>query len=119
MEIQVFGKTKCFDTKKALRFFKERGVRVHELDILRKGLSLGEYRSVRAALGGQLDALIDGSGKAYEKYFIAYLAGDDVVESALLEHPELYRTPIVRCGKAATVGYAPEVWAEWLETLKA
>jgi arsenate reductase-like glutaredoxin family protein len=116
MEIQVFGKAKCFDTKKALRFFKERGVRVHEIDILRKGLSMGEYRSVRGALGGGPQALMDTKGKAYAQYFVAYLADEDAVESALLEHPELYRTPIVRCGKEATAGYAPEVWAQWLSS---
>ncbi|MDR1806244.1 MAG: ArsC family transcriptional regulator [Clostridium sp.] len=115
MEVQIFGKSKCFDTKKALRYFKERGVRVHELDILRKGLSMGEYRSVRAALGGEIKTLIDDKGKAYEKYFVAYLAGEDAVEQALFEHPELYRTPIVRCGKAASIGYCPELWAQWIK----
>jgi arsenate reductase-like glutaredoxin family protein len=114
MDIQVFGKAKCFDTKKALRFFKERGVHVHELDLLRKGLSAGEHSSVLRALGGNLEALIDTKGKAYQQYFVAYLVGQDAVESVLLEHPELYRTPIVRCGREATVGYAPEVWTEWL-----
>ncbi|MDR0884564.1 MAG: arsenate reductase family protein [Oscillospiraceae bacterium] len=112
--IQVFGKAKCFDTKKALRFFKERGVPVQEIDILRKGLSAGEYRSVRTALGGDLDALIDDKGKAYGQYFVAYLAGESAKESALLAHPELYRTPIVRQGKRATIGYEPQVWARWL-----
>jgi len=115
MEIQIFGKSKCFNTKKALRFFKERGVRVHEIDILRKGLSMGEYRSVRKALGGTMEALIDSDSKAYEKYFVAYLASENAVEDALLEHPELYRTPIVRCGRDATVGYVPEKWAQWLK----
>ncbi|MCL2023562.1 MAG: arsenate reductase family protein [Oscillospiraceae bacterium] len=112
--IQIFGKLKCFDTKKALRFFKERGIAVHEVDILRKGLSAGEYRSVMSAVGGDMNTLIDVSSKAYQKHHIAYLASAQAVEDKLFDYPELYKTPIVRNGRRATVGYAPEVWKEWL-----
>ena len=58
MNIQIFGKKKCFDTRKAERYFKERGIRFQSVDLAQKGLSRGELESVLAASGG-LDAVID------------------------------------------------------------
>lgn len=110
MNIQIIGKKKCQDTKKAERFFKERGIRFQSVDILQKGLSKGEFRSVSQAVGG-LENLIDEKGKDYSR--IAYLL-DDAKEEKLMEMPSLYKTPIVRNGKKATVGYAPEIWKSWL-----
>ncbi len=112
MNIQIYGKAKCFDSKKAERYFKERKIRYQFVDILRYGLSRGEYESVCRAVGG-MEALLDSQSKAYEQQFIAYLASREAVEEKLLEHPELYRTPIVRNGRQATVGYQPEVWKTW------
>ena len=112
MNIQLFGKSKCFDTKKAERYFKERGVKVHSVDILQKGLSRGEFNNIKAAVGG-LDALIDMKSAAYQSSFIAHLATEEAREEKLLETPALFRTPIVRNGRQATVGYAPEVWKTW------
>jgi len=57
--------------------------------------------------------LIDEKSKAYEKLNIAYLARTEAVEEALLENPALFKSPIVRNGKLATVGYMPEVWKDW------
>ena len=62
MNIQIFGKSKCFDTKKAERFFKEHGIKFQSVDILSKGLSPGEFRSVMQSVGG-VDALIDEKSK--------------------------------------------------------
>ena len=59
MNIQIFGKAKCFDTKKAERYFKERGIKYQYIDILSKGLSRGELDSVVRALGGGIDSVID------------------------------------------------------------
>ena len=112
MNIQIYGKTKCFDTKKAERYFKERGVRFQSVDILKKGLSAGELRSVMQAVGG-LDALIDTESAAYQSSFIAHLASKEAKEEKLMDVPALYRTPIVRNGRQATVGYAPETWVKW------
>jgi len=114
MAIQIFGKAKCFDTKKAERYFKERGISYQYVDILRKGLSRGEYQSVKQALGS-METLMDEKSKAYEEKFIRYLASKEAVEETLLETPELYRTPIVRSGKRATIGYCPEVWETWVD----
>lgn len=111
MNIQIFGKSKCFDTKKAERYFKERRIKYQLIDVVRYSMSKGEYSSVKAAVGG-MDNLIDKNSKAYKDLYVEYKRAEDV-ESEILEHPELFKTPIVRNGKKATVGYAPDVWKTW------
>ena len=112
MNIQIFGKTKCFDTKKAERWFKERGIKYQYVDVVKFGLSKGEYQSVKKAVGG-MDALMDVKSKEYESQFIKYLASAEDAEQRLLGNPAMFLTPIVRNGKFATVGYKPDVWAGW------
>jgi arsenate reductase-like glutaredoxin family protein len=112
MNIQIFGKSKCFDTKKTERYFQERGVKFQSIDILKYGLSKGEYQSVKSAVGG-IDKLIDTQSKEYENKHIAYLASEEDKEEALISNPAIFKTPIVRNGKFATVGYVPEVWKIW------
>ena len=112
MNIQIFGKSKCFDTRKAERFFKERGIRFQRIEIDKYGISRGEFTSVKSAVG--LDALIDP--KSPIAVTIQYLAYDSDKEEKLLENPKAFRTPIVRNGKQATVGYCPEVWESWMNT---
>lgn len=109
MNIQIFGKSKCFDTKKAQRYFKERRVPFQNIDLLDKGISRGELKSVVAAVG--LDALIDP--KHPDAALLQYLAYDEDKLEKLLEDPRLLRTPIVRNGRQATVGHCPEVWKSW------
>lgn len=109
MNIQIFGKSKCFDTKKAERYFKERKINFQSVDILSKGLSKGEFDSVVRALGS-IDAVIDETSKDYP--MINYLL-DNAKFDKLCEMKQLYRTPIVRNGKTATVGYCPEIWEKW------
>ena len=109
MNIQIFGKKKCFNTKKAERYFKERRIKVQHIDLLRYGMSRGEFSSVKSAVG--LEALIDSNAPGAE--LVAYLAHTADKEEALLDDPGLLNTPIVRNGKQATVGYCPEVWASW------
>lgn len=110
MNIQIFGKNKCFDTKKAERYFKERGIRVQRIDLLRYGMSNGEFSSVLSAVGG-VDALLDE--KAPDAALVKYLAQEQDKAQKLLENPKLLKTPIVRNGKKATVGYCPEIWQTW------
>ena len=110
MNIQIFGTSKCFDTKKAERYFKERRIKYQYIDVPSKGLSPREYQSVKQKVG--FEALVDTKSRAYEACYMAYLT-PDAQEEKLLEHPELFRTPIVRNGKDATVGYCPEIWATW------
>jgi arsenate reductase-like glutaredoxin family protein len=109
LNIQIFGKSKCFDTKKAERYFKERRVKFQSVDLLRYGMSRGEFTSVKASVG--LAAMIDE--KARDAELLRYLAHDADREEKLFENPRFLQTPIVRNGKKATVGYRPEVWAEW------
>ncbi|HWR05530.1 arsenate reductase family protein [Sporomusa sp.] len=110
MNIQIFGTKKCQDTRKAERYFKERKIGFHFIDLTIRGLSKGELDKVRASVGG-LENLIDKTGKEYEKRNLKYLVHN--VEEQLLNHPLLLKTPIVRNGAKATVGYCPEVWASW------
>lgn len=110
MNIQVFGKAKCFDTKKAQRYFKEWGIRFQNVDLKVKGMSRGELKSVAAALGG-LDALVEE--KADGAALVRYLSHEEDKLEKLAEHPEYLKTPIVRNGRQATVGYQPEVWKNW------
>ena len=110
MNIQIFGKSKSFDTKKAERWFKERRIKYQYIDLPSKGLSPREYQSVKQKVG--FEALVDTRSRAYEAHYMAYLT-PEAREEKLLEHPELFRTPIVRNGREATVGYCPEVWATW------
>ena len=109
MNIQIFGTSKSFDTRKAERWFKERRIKYQLIDIDRYGMSRGELTSVKNAVG--LPALLNE--KAADYPLVQYLAFDADKFEKLLEDPRLIRTPVVRNGKQATVGYAPEVWASW------
>ena len=109
MNIQIFGKSKCFDTKKAERYFKERRIKYQYIDILRYGMSRGELNSVRNAVG--LDAMINKNDADYP--LVRYLATADAGLDKLYEAPHLIATPIVRNGKSATVGYCPDEWKKW------
>ena len=109
MNIQIFGSSKCFDTKKAERYFKERRVKFQAVDLIKYGMSRGELTSVIRAVG--LEALIDQ--KNPDAALLNYLAYDEDKVEKLLESPKLIKTPVVRNGKQATVGYQPEVWKGW------
>ena len=109
MNIQIFGKSKCFDSKKAERYFKERRIRYQYIDIIRYGMSRGELKSVAAAVG--VEELADPKDQDYPLF--QYLASDEAKLEKLYEIPELIRTPVVRNGKKASVGYCPEIWKTW------
>ena len=112
MNIQIFGTKKNADTRKAERFFQERGIKFQSVDIKEKALSKGELQSVIQALGG-IDAVIDPDAKDRETLAILqYIVPEDRFKK-LLENQSLLRQPIVRNGKKATVGYRPEVWKTW------
>ena len=109
MNIQIFGKNKCFDTKKAERYFKERRIKYQFVDLGKYGMSRRELESVRNAVG--LDAMIDETDP--DAPLVRYLAGNDARLEKLFDCPWLIKTPVVRNGKQATVGYCPEVWKTW------
>ncbi len=110
MNIQIFGSKKNNDSKKAERWFKERRIKYQYIDLYEKGLSLGEYRSVKAAVG--FEALVDTQCGAYEDLGLQYVA-PQAVDARIADCPAVFRAPIVRNGKQATVGYCPEVWKTW------
>ena len=112
MNIQIFGKSKCFETKKAERYFKERRIKFQSVDLIRYGMSGKEFDSVLRAVGG-VDNLIDWEGKSQEITNMKYMSDARAKEDKLFDDPSLMKTPIVRNGKLATVGYCPEFWATW------
>ena len=112
MNIQIFGTKKCNDTKKAQRYFKERRIKFQFIDMSEKGISKGEFRSVCQAAGG-IDTMINEDCKDRDALALVKYILDEHKEDKLLANQQVIRTPIVRNGKQATVGYAPEVWKSW------
>ena len=112
MNIQIFGTKKNFDSKKAERYFKERGIKYQFIYMKEKGLSKGEFNSVCQAVGGY-EKLVDEKCKDKDILaLIRYLAEEDRTEK-ILENQQVIRTPVVRNGKLATVGYQPDIWKNW------
>ena len=115
LNIQLFGTKKCSESRKAERFFKERGVKLHVIDLGQKPMSPGELRNVASRVGG-MEALIDRDGKHYIERGLKYAAPTGPrIEQMLADDPLLLRTPIVREGSRATVGYAADVWQRWID----
>ena len=112
MNIQIFGTKKDFETKKAERYFKERGIRYQFIDMKEKGLSKGEFLSVLQAVGGY-KKLIDPKCKDRDLLaLITYLAEEDRTDKRF-ENQRIIKTPNVRNQRQATVGCQPEVWKTW------
>ena len=112
MNIQIFGTSKSFDTKKAERWFKERRIPYQFVDMKRYGLSGKEFDSVLRAVGG-VDKLVDWEDKSPDLDLLRYLSDETAREDKVWENQSLIRLPVVRNGKKATVGYAPETWEQW------
>ena len=112
MNIQIFGTKKCNDTKKAERFFKERGIKYQFIDMKEKGMSKGEFNSV-AQVNGGLENMINWDGKDQDTLsLIKYIAEEDKLQK-VLDNPQVIKTPVVRNGKQSTLGYQPDVWKGW------
>lgn len=112
MNIQVFGTKKCNETKKAQRFFKERGIKFQFIDMNEKEISKGEFRSVCQVVGG-IDAVINEECKDKDALALVKYISADEREEKLLANQQVIKTPIVRNGKQATVGYQPDIWKTW------
>ena len=112
MNIQIFGTKKCFDTKKAQRYFRERGVKFQFIDMNEKGLSKGEFNAVKQAVGG-LDNMLDEKCKDQDTLTLIKYISDSDKDEKVLENQQVLKTPIVRNGKQATVGYMPDIWKDW------
>ena len=115
--IQIFGTNKSQDTKKALRFFKERGIKPQFVDLKERSVAPGELKRFVQKAG--LNALLDTKGKAYERSGLEYLrVGDEELTQKLIDDPALMVQPLVRSGNALTVGWDEEAWRAWYEAQK-
>lgn len=112
--IQIFGTKKCKDTQKALRFFKERGIKTQFVDLKEKEISPGELNSIKRSV--DLEDLIDKDGKHYKDKGMEFMVFD--IEEELLAEPMLYRTPVTRFGQKAAVGNTPDIWKVWAKDAK-
>ena len=112
MNRQIFGTKKCFDTKKAERYFKERRIKYQLIDMKEKGMSKGEFNSVKQAVGG-LDKMIDTGCKDKDLLALITYISETEKEEKVLENQKILKTPIVRNGKKATIGYQPDIWKGW------
>ncbi len=112
MNIQIFGSKKSNDSKKAERYFKERGIKYQMIDMKEKGMSKGEFQSVMKAVGG-LEAMLDPDCKDQDTLMLVKYLADSQKEDKVLENQQILRLPIVRNGRQATLGYCPDVWKSW------
>ncbi len=117
IQAQIFGFADCQDTRKAQRFFKERGVAVHFVDLKERPAARGELRRFADKYGAA--ALIDREGARFKALGlrVALDSPERLLERALTE-PRLLRTPLVRFGGRFAIGHAPEAWQEWVEAAK-
>ena len=112
MNIQIFGTKKCSDTRKAERFFKERGIKYQFIDMKEKGMSKGEFNSI-AQVNGGVEAMLNPDAKDQDTLaLIRYLSPEDKLEK-ILGNPQVIKIPVVRNEKPSTLGYQPEVWKGW------
>ncbi len=112
MNIQIFGTKKCFDTKKAQRYFKERNIKFQFIDMKEKGLSKGEYNKVKQAVGG-LSNMIDEKAKDKDILALITYLVDEEKDEKVLENQHILKTPIVRNGNKAVIGFNQQVFKSW------
>jgi arsenate reductase-like glutaredoxin family protein len=113
MDVQIFGTRKCAATRKALRFFSERRIKTHFVDLTQRAASPGELRRFVQKFG--IDALVDRESKRFRELGLAHAArSDDWWLRTLAEEPLLLRTPLVRSGNQLTIGDAEATWKEWV-----
>jgi arsenate reductase len=112
LNIQIFGRRDCSETRKAERWFKERRISVQFIDLKEKGFGPRELEAVARPIG--IDNLIDRESKRFKEKGLAFMSPSRVTQ-VLLEDPLLAKTPVVRDGARATLGYHPDVWKKWSE----
>ncbi len=112
-DIQVFGRDDSAATRAALRFFRERRVVVHYVDLKKRAIAPGELKRFTERLGPA--ALLDTTARPYRDGGLAYLSLDDAgIVARLQADPRLLRLPLARHGAEVTVGPAEETWARWV-----
>ena len=112
MNIQIFGTKKCNDTKKAERYFKERGIKYQFVDMKEKGMSKGEFTSIAEKNGG-VDNMLNPDAKDKDALALIKNIADEDKLITILGNQQVIKTPIVRNGRQSTLGYQPEVWKAW------
>lgn len=113
MEVQVFGRKNCPDTRKALRFFAERRVKAHFADLAVRAATPGELRRFAQRFG--IEALLDRAGRRFaERGLGAARYGEEAWLDRLAEDPGLLRTPLVRWQQRLTIGPAEADWRAWV-----
>ena len=114
LTVQIFGLKNCHETRAADRFFKERGVTIHFVDLKQKPMSAGEIRRFIERFG--LAALLDTEGRAYVDAGLKYLKLSDTELLAKIERdPKLLRLPLVRAANCISVGRDETAWKAMLE----
>jgi arsenate reductase-like glutaredoxin family protein len=112
MEVQVFGLKKSPDTRKALRFFAERRIKVHFVDLAERAASIGELRRFAQKFG--VETLLDRAGRRFQELGLAAARyGEDRWLEKLAEEPGLLRIPLVRHQQHLTIGSAEDIWKQW------
>lgn len=113
VEVQVFGTKKHADTRAALRFFSERRVRTHFVDLLERPASPGELQRFAQRFGAA--ALVDRTSKRFIKLGLGPARyGDAKWISLLADEPLLIKQPLTRCKQQVAVGMAPDTWTAWI-----
>ena len=112
MEVQIFGVKKSADTRKALRFFSERRIKTHFVDLNERAASLGELRRFAQKFG--VGALIDQNSARYQELGLKHARmSDETWLDKLADEPLMLKVPLVRRGNSFTVGLEEKVWKEW------
>jgi arsenate reductase-like glutaredoxin family protein len=112
MNVQIFGTNKSQDTKKALRFFKERGLKPQFVDLQRREIALGELNRFIQKFG--LNALVDTTSKAYKDAGLEYLrVSNEHMIQKLIDDPRLMVQPLLRSGPMLAVGWDEKLWRDW------
>src|SRR5712671_673726 len=113
LEVQIFGIKKSADTRKALRFFSERRIKTHFVDLLERPASLGELRRFAQKFG--VTALLDRDSRRYDELGLRYAQlSDERWLEKLSEEPLLLRLPLVRDANQVVIGADEAAWKSWL-----
>ncbi len=112
MNIQIYASKKNFDVQKAERYFKERRIPFTSVDMKKHKLGARELQLfIRAA--GSVKQLLDPDAKGEKADYVRHLTLDNIIQEVILENPSLMKAPIVRNGNQVTIGFQPDIWAEW------
>src|SRR5438270_3454563 len=112
MDVQIFGVKKNADTRKALRFFAERRMKTHFVDLMERAASKGELSRFAQKFG--VGALVDETARRYAELGLRTARyGEERWLEILVDEPRLLKMPLIRRGNALTIGAAESTWKSW------